>query len=294
MNFSVVWQLENGSTYEAYKTVDRIAAARPERFVITGDDPLARKDIGEIVEYARRRGLVPAVHLNPTQNVTAASINQLQRNGARRLIVSIDSASPENLALRALRWGRDAGLALEVDTLLTSENVPELGAIAEMIDVFHIEAWNVSFAIRDGVSSGKSEETFGALAAIASLAKYRIRILEAPQYGRYLVQHEWPDFSGYVGNADVVDETLYITADGEVHPSEFLPLSGGNLRDLTLREIVRSSDLFVSLRDRRNLTGKCRNCDYRKTCGGSRARAWAATGDLFASDPLCAYQPEAV
>ena len=109
MNFSVVWQLTREcdlgckdcattkvhaqtlelTTFEAYKTIDQIAAAKPKRFVISGGDPLARKDIFEIVEYARRRGLEPAVNVSPTRRLTAASINQLFRNGLRRLIFTL-------------------------------------------------------------------------------------------------------------------------------------------------------------------------------------------------------------
>ena len=324
MNFSVVWQLTREcdlgckdcatkkphrlspelTTFEAYKTIDQIAAAKPQRFIISGGDPLARKDIFEIVEYARRRGLEPAVDVSPTHRLTAANVNHLYRNGLRRLIFSINGSSPAKHdattgvegsfanTVRALRWGRDLGLPLEINTLVTRNSVTDLGAIAEVIDAFRIDEWNVYFAVgrKDEIPSDKAEEAFGALAAIASLAKYRIRIIEAPQYKRYLAQH-WADFAGYVGNSETADDRIFITADGEVHPSEFLPMSGGNLREHPLQTIVASSDLFISLRDRANLTGKCRDCDYRSTCGGSRARAWATTGDLFASDPLCAYQP---
>jgi len=339
MNLSVVWHLTREcdlgcrdcavkkahakapelTTYEAYKAIDQIAAAKPQRFVISGGDPLARKDIFEIIEYARRRGLEPAVNVSPTRRLTAASINQLYRNGLRRLIFSIHGSTPERHdaltgvegsfanTIRALRWGRDTGLPLEINTLITRNCVSDLGAIAEMIDGFRVDAWNVHFAVpnsaarkADLVSADQTEVAFGGLAAIASIAKYRIRIIEAPQFRRFLMERNsdgqtaWPDFAGYVGNSEIVDDLVCITADGDVRPSEFLPLSGGNLREHPLREIIRSSDLFVSLRDRANLTGKCRNCDYRTTCGGSRARAWAVTGDLFASDPLCAYQPPAM
>ncbi|HEV8658566.1 MAG TPA: SPASM domain-containing protein, partial [Thermoanaerobaculia bacterium] len=75
-------------------------------------------------------------------------------------------------------------------------------------------------------------------------------------------------------------------------PSGFLPLKAGNVKNESLAEIYRSSELFVALRDHRRLNGKCGRCEFRDLCGGSRARAWSMTGDVFASDPLCAYQPE--
>jgi radical SAM protein len=84
---------------------------------------------------------------------------------------------------------------------------------------------------------------------------------------------------------------VFISHVGDVYPSGFLPLKAGNVKQESLGDIYRSSDLFVSLRDSNNLKGKCGRCEFRELCGGSRARAWSMTGDVFESDPLCAYQP---
>jgi len=86
---------------------------------------------------------------------------------------------------------------------------------------------------------------------------------------------------------------VFISHIGDVYPSGFLPLKAGNVKHQSLGEIYRSSDLFTSLRDSRNLKGKCGICEFRDLCGGSRARAWSITGDVFAADPLCTYQPAA-
>jgi radical SAM protein with 4Fe4S-binding SPASM domain len=85
---------------------------------------------------------------------------------------------------------------------------------------------------------------------------------------------------------------VFISHIGDVFPSGFLPLKAGNVKQQELGEIYTSSELFVSLRDNRNLKGKCGRCEFRDLCGGSRARAWAMTGDVFESDPLCMYQPD--
>jgi AdoMet-dependent heme synthase len=84
---------------------------------------------------------------------------------------------------------------------------------------------------------------------------------------------------------------VFVSHIGDVYPSGFLPLKAGNVRKESLGEIYRSSKLFVSLRDHANLKGKCGRCEFRDLCGGSRARAWSMTGDVFESDPLCGYQP---
>ena len=85
---------------------------------------------------------------------------------------------------------------------------------------------------------------------------------------------------------------VFISHIGDVFPSGFLPLKAGNVKTESLREIYQSSELFTSLRDPSRLTGKCGHCEFRDLCGGSRARAWSMTGNLFASDPLCTYEPQ--
>jgi radical SAM protein len=84
---------------------------------------------------------------------------------------------------------------------------------------------------------------------------------------------------------------VFISHLGDVFPSGFLPLKAGNVKHESLGDIYRSSDLFTSLRESSNLKGKCGLCEFRDLCGGSRARAWSMTGDVFASDPLCTYMP---
>jgi radical SAM protein with 4Fe4S-binding SPASM domain len=88
------------------------------------------------------------------------------------------------------------------------------------------------------------------------------------------------------------DGFAFISHTGEVYPSGFLPISGGNVRRENLVEIYRNSSLFRTLRDRDLLKGKCGMCEYKNVCGGSRARAYAVTGDCMESDPYCAYVPK--
>ena len=84
---------------------------------------------------------------------------------------------------------------------------------------------------------------------------------------------------------------VFISHIGDIFPSGFLPLKAGNVKKQSLGDVYRASELFLSLRDSSNLKGKCGRCEFRELCGGSRARAWSMTGDVFESDPLCTYQP---
>ena len=84
---------------------------------------------------------------------------------------------------------------------------------------------------------------------------------------------------------------VFISHIGAVQPSGFLPISAGNVRNLKLADIYRHSELFRDLRDGAKLKGKCGYCEFRGICGGSRARAYAVSGDPLGPDPCCAYQP---
>jgi radical SAM protein with 4Fe4S-binding SPASM domain len=86
---------------------------------------------------------------------------------------------------------------------------------------------------------------------------------------------------------------MFISHTGEVQPSGFLPLGVGNVKRQTPVEIYRDEALFRALRVPQYFSGKCGRCEFRGICGGSRARAYAATGDPLGSDPLCAYEPAA-
>ena len=311
------------STYEAYKTIDQIATLRPRELMITGGDPLERDDVGQIVDYARRRGLDPALVLSATRELTFDAIAKLQNNGLTSAVFSVDgatAASHESLhgvagtfaaTLRAMHWATRTGLRVEVNTLVTHDNAAELEAIVELIRPFSIVRWNVHFLVPTGASRNlpmttatEVEQAFATLDAIRARETFALRTVEAPHYRRFRVQQilgAWGDFTGYAdendSRRDILDAALdgarsfvYISHSGEVRPSEFAPHSAGNLRFRPLGDIYRGSDLFVALRDPDNLRGTCRECDYRTLCGGSRARAYAMTGDLFGADPLCAWE----
>ncbi|HEY9514709.1 MAG TPA: SPASM domain-containing protein, partial [Gemmatimonadaceae bacterium] len=97
-----------------------------------------------------------------------------------------------------------------------------------------------------------------------------------------------------VGRAKGVNDGngfVFISHRGDIYPSGFLPVSAGNVRTHDLADVYRNSELFRVLRDPDRLEGKCGVCEYRTVCGGSRARAYAMTGNYMASDPSCAYIP---
>ncbi len=87
------------------------------------------------------------------------------------------------------------------------------------------------------------------------------------------------------------DGFVFVSLLGEVFPSGYLPVSAGNVRQTHLKDIYQNSELFQSLRNKKELKGRCGICEFNSVCGGSRSRAYAMTGDILAEEPFCAYQP---
>ena len=84
---------------------------------------------------------------------------------------------------------------------------------------------------------------------------------------------------------------MFVAHNGCVYPSGFLPVPTGNVRTDDVVELYRTHPVFTSLRDATTYKGRCGRCEYANLCGGSRARAYAWTGDILESDPLCPFVP---
>ncbi len=303
------------STYEAYKTIDQIPALRPQEVIITGGDPLERTDLYQLLDYARRRALAPTLTITASPSLSGATIGTLKRNGLARIAIALDSAKPSQhdaargvtgmfgSTLLAIRWARTVALPVEVNTLVTRANLDELRTLAALLGDLHVERWNLFFPVPIGdakhlplLNAEEVEQTFGVLWDVAQKVPYKVRTIEAPHYRRYMIQRsaEARAMNGAANEklaATDCAEQIFISHTGEVSISQFLPMTAGNVRYQPLSTIQQRSDLFTSLRNPANLKGRCGNCEFRSVCTGSRARAFAATGDLFATDPLCAYQP---
>jgi radical SAM protein with 4Fe4S-binding SPASM domain len=293
------------STYEAYKTIDQIVALNPDEVIITGGDPLERVDLYQLVDYARRRGLQPALMVSPTPLLTGAAIGKLKHHGLARIIISLDAPAPDKSGgqfgstLLAIRWARTAELPVEVNTLLNRRNLSELQTLAELLGDVDVFRWNIYFHVPTGnsrtietLTAEETEQVFAKLHELSARVPFPIRTFEAPQYRRFVLQKAVEEGEAVRNVSVAVNHCLYVTHTGEVTLSPFLPLTAGNVRYQPLSTLFRYGELFAAVRDDGHLKGKCGRCDYRTVCGGSRARAFAMTGDLFAADPLCAYQPE--
>jgi radical SAM protein with 4Fe4S-binding SPASM domain len=194
-----------------------------------------------------------------------------------------------------------------------------LDDIIGLLETLDIVLWSVFFLVPTGrgqsidlISAEEFEQVFEKLYQTSRRVKFDIKSTEAQHYRRFLLQRRTdarrsgqPDaFIAKVFGATSADGIgraprgindgkgfVFISHLGEVFPSSFLPVSAGNVRKHSLAELYRQSPPFVALRDSANLQGKCGICEFRELCGGSRARAYAVTGNMFAEEPNCVYQP---
>jgi radical SAM protein len=319
------------STVEAKRLINQVAELRAPVFVLTGGDPLKRPDIYELVKYATHCGVRASLTPSATPLLTRAALLQLQACGLARLAISLDGPTAEihdafrrvpgsyEWTLRALRWAREIGLPSQVNTTITRHNLGYLDEIIALLHTLDIVLWSVFFLVPTGrgqsvdlISAHEFEQVFEKLYQTSRQVKFDIKSTEAQHYRRFLLQKRrvarrggQPDaaLARLFGatSADGIGRAprgindgkgfVFISHRGEVFPSGFLPVSAGNVRRHSLGELYRNSPLFTALRDTANLKGKCGICEFREVCGGSRARAYALSGDLFAEEPNCAYQP---
>jgi radical SAM protein len=318
------------STAEAKLLIDEVAALKAPVFVLTGGDPLKRSDIFELVEYASSIGVRISLTPSATPLLTKAAIQKLKDCGLARLAISLDGPTPAihdafrrvdgsyEWTLNAVRWAREIGLPVQINTTITRHNLQHLDAMIALLQQLDIVLWSVFFlvptgrgSINDLISAEEFEQVFEKLHQTSQRVKFDIKSTEAQHYRRFLLQRRTEDkrsgkpVSPMLGMAtpDGIGRAprgindgkgfVFISHLGEVFPSGFLPISAGNVRTQTLAELYRHSPLFVALRDTANLKGKCGVCEFREVCGGSRARSYALTGDVFAEEPCCIWQPRA-
>ncbi len=321
------------STEEGLRLIEEIATYRPKPLLLlTGGDPLARSDLLTLIRRARDLGLKVGLTPAATPLLTREKIRELKEAGVSRLALSLDGASPGThdafrgergtfaRSLAALDWAREVGLPTQVNTTVTAENWPEIQALPDLLAEKGVVLWSLFFLVPVGrgallkqLSARGFEEVLHWLYEVAQAYPFHVKTTEAHHFRRVVLERRR---AGGKDRALAAGESLhreffqdgmehsrlgvtdgngfiFVSARGEVAPSGFLPLYAGNIREKRLLEIYRDSPLFQELRNKDLLKGKCGVCEYRYVCGGSRARAWAETGDYLASEPRCSYIPPA-
>jgi radical SAM protein with 4Fe4S-binding SPASM domain len=233
-----------------------------------------------------------------------------------------------DITLEGSRYAREIGLPLQINTTFSAYNWEQFEEMAELVRQLEVVFWEVFFLVPMGrgsqlhqMNGRQFESLFVKLADFAESVDFIVKATEAPHYRRYLVErhdrqgnpsspggpaepvsqrlpsHMSRDFGpgGSIGLApkgvNAGKGHLFINYQGDIYPSGFLPLECGNVRRQSIAEVYRFHPAFCELRIPDLLKGQCGICRFRELCGGSRARAFAMTGDYLASEPFCAYNP---
>ena len=320
------------STQEGFSLLDELAEMGNPICVLSGGDPAKRSDLCQLVQHGNGLGMRMATIPAATPLLTRTLVQQLKEAGLDQMALSLDGPSPEvhdsfrrvpgafDLTLQGAQYAKDIGLPLQINTTFSTYNQHFFEEMAELVRQLEVVFWEVFLLVPMGRGSQVTQMTaegfetlFAKLAHFSESGDFIVKATEAPHYRRYLMQqhhqsgeltssglpaHMTRDFGpgGSIGLApkgvNAGKGHLFVNYKGDIYPSGFLPLSCGNVRRQSLTQVYRLHPVFSQLRSPELLKGKCGICRFRHPCGGSRARAFAMTGDYLAEEPFCAYSPE--
>ena len=226
--------------------------------------------------------------------------------------------------LRIIAWAHEVGLPAQINTVFHGGNAGDLSRLAALVKSLDVVFWEIFFLVPTGrgaaipgLNAQQVETIFQQIYAFSKTVKFFIKVTEAPHYNRYYLEQRLRETGhdptaiarrgqllpeeltaalgprGTIGRAPEAVNAgkgfVFISYDGDVFPSGFLPVAGGNIRKNSLADIYQKSPLFCDLRNPDLLGGQCGVCAYKRHCGGSRSRAFAIEGDWLAEDPWCIY-----
>jgi radical SAM protein len=304
--------------------LDQVATfPQPPVVVFTGGDPLKRPDLLELIRHASKLGLQVALTPSATPLATREAFAAAREAGVSCLGISLDGADAiTHDAFRGwsgsfertremLDYARELELPVQVNTTITQRNVHQVDALARLLSERGIMMWSVFFLVPVGrgqlqerISAGEYEDVFEKLWHHAQHQPYAIKTTEAPHYRRFVLERGGDPLAEPAGRGRSSSRprraplgvgdgkgVMFVGHTGEIYPAGFLPLVCGRFPADSVVDVYQNHPVFRALRDPSRLGGKCGVCEYRDACGGSRARAYAVTGDPLAEEPDCVYIP---
>jgi len=225
-------------------------------------------------------------------------------------------------ALEGIEHLRRQGMSVQINTTVARHNIDELPQILDLArslgaDALHIfllvpVGCGVEIADEQMISPRQYEEVLNWLHDRDQEGLLELKATCAPHYFRIVRQRMAADERQAppgqkrprIGEAAAASElhamtkgclagtgVCFISHKGEVFPCGYLPLPAGSVREQTLQEIWESSKVFSTLRDPELLQGKCGRCEFKRICGGCRARAYGMTGNYLDEEPFCVHEP---
>ncbi len=309
------------ATAEGEAFLDDLASMGKPIVIMTGGEPLLRPDILHLARYGHELGLRMVMAVNGTL-LTPERARELKQAGIQRLSISIDgpdAASHDQFrgqegayegALEGMAAARETGLEFQINTTVTRGNLAQVEAIQQTAVELGAKAHHIFLLVPTGrgralteeiISAQEYEDVLNWFCDKRGQVPLELKATCAPHYFRIIRQRakqKGEKLSFETHGLDAVTKGClggqgfaFVSHVGQVQPCGYLELSAGNIREQPFSTIWRESQLFKELRDPDLLKGKCGVCEYRRVCGGCRARAYEVSGDHLAEEPLCLYQP---
>lgn len=299
------------STEECLALLGEMQGLGTEMVILTGGEPLLRKDIYELASATSERGMWVVMGTNGVL-LTDAVAQKMIECGVKGVAISIDSVDPERHnsfrggpnawehSVRGLEVAKANGLEVLVQTTVMDMNRHEIPQLIEFAREKGAWSFNLYFLVQTGrglqmndLGTEATEEMLGELVEVQESYKpMLVRSKCAPQFKRIAYQRGKAGLES--GGCMAGTEYCRITPEGDVTPCPYMTVSAGNVREQSFTDIWRSSSVFENLRDPERLTGRCGACEFKELCGGCRCRAYAGFDDYLAEDPACPYEPTGI
>ncbi len=307
---------------EIFRIMEEIKEVASPVIILTGGEPLLRKDIFEITRKAVECGFKPVLATNGTL-LTEDIAKELKACGIARVSISLDGADPSahdgfrkmpgafEGAIKGIEVLKKVGIPFQINTTITAVNIEEIPKVHELAKKLGAVAHHVFLLVPVGrgkelknqsISPEKYEEILHWFYEQREKSGLQLKATCAPFYYRILRQRakkegKKVDFKTF--GLDAVTRGClagtgfcFISHVGVVQTCGYLEIPCGDLRKQSFKDVWENSEVFNKLRDFKNYKGKCGICEYLRVCGGCRARAYEATGDYLEEEPLCTYQPQ--
>lgn len=300
------------TTKECFKVIDDIVAFSKPIVILTGGEPLLRKDLFEIIEYGRKKGLTLVMAPNGTL-LNYENIKKIISSGIKRISVSLDGPDADthdNLrqvpgafeqSCSGIKKAKTAGLEFQINSTVTKRNVAKLAQIMTLAKDLGAKAHHIFLLVPTGrakemvddeLSPQEYEKTLEFLAECKKTSPIEIKITCAPHFNRILAQNHIESASTLKGRGCMGGTGFcFISHIGDVQPCGYLDIQCGNVRNLSLKEIWLNSEVFNNIRNWDKYIGKCGKCEFKQVCGGCRARAYAKYNNYLGPEPYCTYEP---
>jgi len=309
------------STRECFRVMDEIATIAKPVIILTGGEPLLRADIFDLARYGTGKGFRTVMATNGTL-ITEDLVKQMKASGIQRISVSLDGPDPETHdafrkvkgsfegSLKGIEIAKKHGLEFQINTTITKMNLHLIEDILRLAVDLGAAALHIFLLVPTGrgkelqdqeISPLDYEKTLGWFYDQRDKVSLQLKATCAPHYYRILRQRAKKEGKKITPKEHGLDAMTrgclggisfcFISHIGQVQPCGYLELNCGNVREKSFQEIWAASEVFRNLRDTDAYQGKCGRCEFRKVCGGCRARAYETCGDYMAEEPYCVYEP---